>query len=582
MRQFFKYVFATLVGLFLAGLIGILILIGIGASSSSSSKPKLYSNSILTIKTSEIIKEQSVDGSFDMSGATDGSLGLHEMKKAIAAAKTDDKIKGIYLKLEPGMNAWASLYDIRKSLLDFKTSKKFIIAYGEIIDQKSLYLASTADKVYGNPAGVVEWKGIAATGTFFKKALDKLEVNPEIFYCGKFKGATEPYRYEKWSEPNRLQIQELTNTIYSELLQAVSQKCGRDTTDLKNVANTFMGGTANKAAAEKLIDAVKYESEVLAELRTRVGAKEMAKLNFMHITNYINEIPSDKSSINKIAVLFAEGAIVDGEGEEGEVASKPMIRNIRNIAKNKNIKALVLRINSPGGSAMASENIWHELMELRKQKPIIISMGDVAASGGYYIACTGDSIYAQPTTITGSIGVFGIMASFEKFLSNKLGVTTDVVKTANSSDMPNFSRDLTESEKLNIQNSVDSIYLLFKTRVSNARKINLNYTDSIAQGRVYMGAKAKQLKLVDAIGGLDRAIASASAAAKLTDYKVITYPEVKNGLEAFIEKFNGKKSEDILIKKALGAEYATYKNLKDLKAKLNIMQMSLPWSLDIK
>jgi protease IV len=582
MKQFLKYVFATIVGVFLMSVIGILILFGIGASSSKSNKPDLLSNSVLTISTSDAINEQSVEGSFDLQGATDETLGLHDLKKAIGAAKTDEKVKGIYLKLEPGGNAWATLYDLRKSLLDFKTSKKFIIAYGDILDQKSMYLATTADKIYVSPAGAVEWKGIAATGTFFKRALDKLEITPEIFYCGKFKGATEPYRYEKWSEPNKLQISELTNTIYSELLQAVSLKTGRDTNDLKNLANTFIAGQARAAAREKLIDAAKYESEVLAEIRTKAGIKEMAKINFMSLQNYKDGISDDKSSANKIAVLFAEGEIVDGEGEQGQVASKPMIKNIRNIAKNKNIKALVLRVNSPGGSALASENMWHELMELRKQKPIIISMGDVAASGGYYIACTGDSIFAQPTTITGSIGVFGIMASFEKFMSNKLGVTTDVVKTAASADMPNLTRDLTAIEKQVIQGGVDSIYMLFKTRVSNARKIDMAYTDSIAQGRVYMGNKAKQLKLVDAIGGLDRAIASAAGLAKLSDYKVVTYPEVKSGFSAMLEKFTGKGSEDALIKKALGDQYITFQKLKNLKSKMDVLQMSMPFALEIK
>jgi protease IV len=582
MKQFLKYVFATIVGVFLISVIGILILFGIGASSSKSDKPDLLSNSVLTISTSDAINEQSVEGSFDLQGATDETLGLHDLKKAIEAAKTDEKVKGIYLKLEPGENAWATLYDLRKSLLDFKTSKKFIIAYGDILDQKSMYLATTADKIYVSPAGAVEWKGIAATGTFFKRALDKLEITPEIFYCGKFKGATEPYRYEKWSEPNKLQISELTNTIYSELLQAVSLKTGRDTNDLKNLANTFIGGQARAAAKEKLIDAAKYESEVLAEIRTKAGIKEMAKINFMSLQNYKDGISDDKSSANKIAVLFAEGEIVDGEGEQGQVASKPMIKNIRNIAKNKNIKALVLRVNSPGGSALASENMWHELMELRKQKPIIISMGDVAASGGYYIACTGDSIFAQPTTITGSIGVFGMMASFEKFMSNKLGVTTDVVKTAPSADMPNLTRDLTAIEKQVIQGGVDSIYMLFKTRVSNARKIDMAYTDSIAQGRVYMGNKAKQLKLVDAIGGLDRAIASAARVAKLSDYKVVTYPEVKSGFSAMLEKFTGKGSEDALIKKALGDQYITFQKLKNLKSKMDVLQMSMPFALEIK
>ncbi len=582
MRQFLKYVFATIVGIFLMGIIGILILIGIGASSSKSDKPSLLSNSIVTINTSDGISEQSIDGSVDFNGKTDGSLGLHDIKKAIENAKNDEKVKGIYLKLEPSPNAWASLYDLRESLVDFKTSKKFIIAYGDIIDQKGLYLASAADKIYVGPAGAVEWKGIAATGTFYKKALDKLEVSPEIFYCGKFKGATEPYRYDKWSEPNLLQISELTNTIYSELLRAMAQKTKMDTNTLKTLATTYIAGTAAKAAEVKLIDAAKYESEVLAELRTKVGAKEMAKINFMAMDDYKGTVENKQSSANKIAVLFAEGAIVDGEGEEGEVAAKPMIKNIRNIAKNKNIKALVLRVNSPGGSAMASENMWHELMELRKQKPIIISMGDVAASGGYYIACTGDSIFAQPTTITGSIGVFGIMANLQKFMTNKLGITTDVVKTAPSADMPNFARDMTPAEKLVIQNGVDSIYSLFKTRVSNARKINMAYTDSIAQGRVYMGKKAIDLKLVDAIGGLDRAILSAAHVAKLKDYKVVTYPEVKTSLEALIEKFTGKSGEEALIKKALGDEYMVYKNLKKLRANMDQVQMSMPWVLDIK
>jgi protease-4 len=432
-------------------------------------------------------------------------------------------------------NGWATLYDLKKSLEDFKNSKKFIYAYGDYTDQKTLYLSSVADSIFINPIGAIELKGLAATGTFYKKALDKLDIQPVVFYCGKFKGASEPFRLEKFSEPNKQQIGDLLKDFYGEFVSALAKKSGKDTAYISALANDLKIEKPSDAVREHLIDGTKYENEFLSLIKTKLGIAAKDKIAAMTISDYAGLVYNSKSSKNKIAVLYADGEIVDGEGQQGQVAAKPMIREIRKLINQEDVKAVVLRINSPGGSALASENMYQELMQLRKKKPIIISMGDVAASGGYYLSCAGDSIFAQPNTITGSIGVVGMMLNFENFMKNNIGVTTDVVKTNAHADFPNVTRTMTDKEMAYMQMNTDRIYGIFKQRVMDARKVDQAFVDSIAQGHVYSGARGKELKLVDGIGGMDRALQSAAAIAKLSDYKVVYYPAVKDGLQEMIK-----------------------------------------------
>jgi protease IV len=584
MGNFFKIFFASLLAFaaFICIAFVCILIVGASASASSSDKPSLKNNSVLTLDVGETIKEQTISEQFSFAGVSDGQNGLQDMKDAITYAKTDDKVKGIYIKLGMCSNGWATLYDMRKSLLDFKSSKKFIYAYGDYTDQKSLYLASIADSIFINPIGAVELKGLSATGTFYKKALDKLEVTPVVFYCGKFKGASEPYRLEKFSEPNKQQINDLLKDFYSEFVNALATKSGKDTAYISALANDLKIEKPADAVAEHLIDGIKNEHEFLALLKSKTDKKDKEKIASMRMADYVDVAYVKAKSANKIAVLYADGEIVDGEGEQGMVAAKPMIREIRKLIEKDDVKAVVLRINSPGGSALASENMYQELMQLRKKKPIIVSMGDVAASGGYYLSCAGDSIFAQPNTITGSIGVVGMMLNFENFLKNKIGVTTDVVKTNTHADFPTVTRAMNEKEMAYMQMNTDRIYGIFKQRVMDARKISQTFADSIAQGHVYSGTHALGIKLVDGIGGMDRALKSAAAIANLKDYKVVYYPTVKDGVEALVDKLMGKKNNDVILKEALGEDYATYKKLKTLKENMDKVNMMMPFTLEIK
>jgi protease IV len=584
MGNFFKLFLASFLALIVFFVGGFILMLIVGAiSAASGSKTSIGKNSIITINASDAITEQTKEDNFSlMGGAIGGTSGLTDLKNAIQYAKNDDKVKGIYLKLGMSVNSWATLQDLKASLEDFKTSKKFIYAYGELMDQKSFYLASAADSVFVNPVGAMELKGLSITGTFYKKALDKLEVQPEVFYCGKFKGASEPYRLEKFSDPNKQQLGDLLNDFSAEFLSAIAKKTGKTPVELQQIAENLSATQPKEAASMNLIDGVKYESDMITLFKNKLGFKAKEKLRFVDANTYITSTSLTKDGNDKIAVLFAEGTIVDGEGEQGQIASKPMMRTIRKIAEDDDIKSVVLRVNSPGGSALASENIWNELQILHQKKPIVVSMGDVAASGGYYISCAADSIFAMPNTITGSIGVVGMMLNFENFMKNKIGVTTDVVKTAAHADMPSVTRALTADEKALIQKGVDSIYATFKNRVMAARKISQSFADSIAQGHVYSGTKAKSIQLVDQLGNLDRALASAASLAKLKEYGVDYYPVVKDPVTKFIEDLKGKKDNEAILKAALGEDYKVYQTLKSLRSNMDQIQMRLPFELEIK
>jgi protease IV len=582
MKQFIKIFAACLFAMLAFGFLLFVSVIGWGISSGNKEKTTIVNNSFITIDMSNNFAEQYTPKKFNLQGTESSKQGLYNMIAALQQAKTDDKIKGVYLKLKMGTHGWAALYDLRNALLDFKTSKKMIIAYGELIDQKSLYLSTAADSVFANPLGAVEFKGLAATGTFYKRALDKLEITPTVFYCGKFKGASEPYRLEKFSEPNRFQINNLLTDFYTNFLNAIAQKSKLDTNRLKALANNLTIRQPVDAVKNNLIDGVRYESDVMNLIKKISGAPIKSEANFVSLNSYAKTVIEKSKSKNDIAILFAEGEIADGKsnGNEG-IYSQSIIKDIQAIAANDNIKALVLRINSPGGSALASENIYHELMLLKQKKPIIISMGDVAASGGYYMSCAGDSIFAQPTTITGSIGVVGMMLSFEKFMSNKIGITQDVVKTAPHADLPSVTRTMTPEEMAMVQSTVDSIYGTFKNRVQTARKMTLPQVDELAQGHVYSGTYAKAINLVDRMGSLNDAIVSAGLKAKLSDYNLVKYPVLEDGIMIAIKQLTNS-DEDAKLKNILGVDYELYKKVQALRNITDKVQARLPLELEIK
>ncbi len=582
MKQFFKILFACLCALILFFLVIFFSFMGVIAGASSGEKASVEKNSLLVLDMSEPIAEQTLKNSLGaISGKPTSVIGLNDMLTSIEAAKTDDNIKGIYIKLGINPNGWATLQEIKNAIIDFRTSKKFVIAYGEVCDQKSYYIASAGDQVYLNPSGGMEFNGLSLTGTFFKGTIDKLDIKTEAFHCGKYKGAYEPYKLDKFSEPNRYQLTVLLQDLYGEFLQTVSLKTGLDTATLSKMANDGIIKFPQDALKNKFIDNTIYGDSVESILRTKLTLKEKDKINMISPDDYAASLDDKSKSKDKIAILYASGSINDGEGDE-DIHSKNFVKEIRKIKKDDDIKAVVLRVNSPGGSALASEIIYHELLDLRKEKPIIVSMGNYAASGGYYISCAADSIFADENTLTGSIGVVGVMLNIGDMLKNKLGVTTDVIKTGNYADFPNMSRPMTDAERTWIQSYLDSTYNQFKSRVATARNMTMEQVEELAQGHVYSGKLAMQLKLIDGFGNKKRALASAASKAGLKSYAIEEFPKPTDKLDEIINSFSGKKKEDAILKKILGEEYVVYKEIQKIKSRQNQIQAVLPWQLEIR
>jgi protease-4 len=597
MKQFFKFFFASLLALVVAGVfffIAFFVIIGSISRSVSGAAAKeeqsiVKDNSILYINLTEDFHEQGESNTLALfTGGSSKSSGLLDLLKCIAYAKTDDKIKGIYLKTGGSPNGQATAQQIREALKDFKKSGKFIYAYGDFISQGDYFIASVADNIFLNPLGSVELKGLSSNIVFFKGALDKLNVQPEIFYCGQFKSATEPFRMDKMSEPNRKQIAALQKDIWQEMLTAVSEHTHTDTATVNSWAKTGLIQTASDAVKYKLVEGIKYKDEVEQILKFKTSKGEKDKISFVTVNDYANAVSSG-SSDNQIAILVAEGEIVDGEkqGSSYQIASETFIKEIRKVRDNEKIKAVVMRVNSPGGSAMASEVILRELQLLKKKKPLVVSMGDLAASGGYYISCQADSIFALPNTITGSIGVFGMMLNTQAFFNQKLGITFDGEKNAPYADFPNMNRPMTEQEKKFIQNGVDTIYMTFKSRVAAGRKMDVAYVDSIGQGRVWTGTAGLKNGLVDALGNLDRAVRSAAAIAKLKDYRTVTYPAVEDKMERLMRMFtqtsvNEKVLAEQLLERELGKEYRWFRMLRTMQEQKNHIWMMMPYVPEIR
>jgi protease-4 len=587
MKQFFKMFFASLLAVIVASVIVVGVSIGLMVGALKSMKTARttvrtpQSASILVLKTSQRLREQGENNSLGpFAGTASYSPGLSEVVDALQKAKSDDKIKAVLLRLDGGSNGWATMQQLRQALLDFKAGGKKIFAYGDGISQRDYYLASAADVVYLNPTGVMELKGLVSQLSFIKGTLDKLGIQPEIFYAGKFKSATEPFRETKMTEANRLQLSELQRGIWNSFLNAAAAKAHTDTAAIYALARDGGLFFADRAVRAHLVDGAKYWDEMEETMRPLVDKKKDDKLPYVSMADYANHVDEHGPSDARIAVLFAEGAIVDGQGKEYEIGSESLVRYIRKIAREDKIKAVVLRVNSPGGSALASEVILRELQLLKAKKPLIVSMGDVAASGGYYIASGADSIFAMPTTITGSIGVFGMMFNVGDALSNKLGVTFDEVKNAPYADFPTGRRALTPEEKMLMQGIVDTIYSTFKSRVMAGRHLGATWVDSIAQGRVWSGTDAKKIGLVDDLGGIDRALRAAAAKAKLKDYRVETYPEPVDRLQALLRRFsNGPLSEAAVreaVSRSIQQELPAFRQVQWLLRMNGKAQMMLP------
>lgn len=585
MKTFFKIFFASLLALIVFTVIGVFILIGFISTATTTEVPVVGSKAVLVLDLSVNFREQAKEDPFGtiLSNIEANKPSLFDVVRLLGEAKSDSAVKGVYVLANDNANGFSSSEELRKALLDFKKSGKFVVAYGETMTQKAYYVASAANKVYVHPQGGLEWSGFSSNIFFLKGMLEKLQIEPQIFYAGKFKSATEPLRETKMTEANRLQTAVWLGDLYGAFLKAASTARKIDTAVLHQLANEGDIQTAQDAEKYQLVDGLKYDDEVKASLLELLKKGKGTSINFVTINEYAAATSLENyAGGGKIAIIYAQGDIVSLEGDDEQVSSDLYKNVIRKARLDKTIKAIVLRVNSPGGSALASDVIWHEISLARKVKPVVVSMGDVAASGGYYIACNADAVFANETTITGSIGVFSIVPNFESFLKNKLGITTDRVRTAPYADMGAGDRPLTAMEKKFFQASTDSIYQTFKSRVADGRKKDIVYIDSIAQGRVWTGKRALEIGLVDKIGTLQDAVKHAAKLAGIEDdYRLREYPEKKN----FIEQIMGNYKRSIktnLIKDEIGLEqWQLMQQFRQVKQMVGEPQARMPYFLTV-
>lgn len=584
MKSFFKIFFASLLALVIFSLIAFFLMLGFVSGIVAKDKAQTGSKAVVVIDLSTNYPEIGVKNPLpSFSGEEQYDVpSLYDVVRLINKAKSDSAVKGIYLKCGFNSNGFGSSDEIRKALADFKTSRKFIYAYADVITQRSYHVANIADRIYCNPKGGVDWRGFAVQLAFLKGTLQKLEIEPQIFYAGKFKSATEPFRETQMTDANRLQTTELVYDLYNHFLLTTAATRKIDTATLKRYADQNLIQYAPDALRYKLVDGLKYDDEVQDEIRQKLNIDKYGKLNFVPIGKYAAAVSFKQTGNDKIAIIYASGDIVDGKGSRDQIGGETYRNLIRKARLDKTIKAMVIRVNSGGGSALASENIWREVTLARKEKPVVISFGDVAASGGYYMSCSSDSIFAQSNTITGSIGVFSLLPNMQNFFNNKLGITFDGVKTSENADALTVTKPLTPMQKQYIQNEVDTIYHDFKTRVAEGRKKTMEYVDSIGQGRVWSGSRALQLGLVDRIGGLSDALASAASLAKLKDYRLREYPDPPGLFDKYFDDFQ-QNAKNKAIEKELGSDgLKTYSTLKRVKQLLGITQTRIPFDLVIE
>ena len=578
-----------MLGFILAMIVIVFIFVGIVAvavgDSTSKEKVKIEENTILQINFGDAVEDRAENNPFanfsfsDMSSKSE--LGLDDILKAIKYAKTDENIKAIYLDFQSIPAGFATIEEIRNALIDFKESKKPIYAYNELFTQGSYYLNSIADKLYIHPQGIIEVKGLGAQVMFYKGALEKLDIEPQIIRHGKFKSAVEPFMLDKMSEANKLQTRSYMGSLWNFWKDGVAKARKVSSEQVQKIADDLSMSSAQNALSEKLVDGIKYKDELLEEFKTLTGAESIEKIKTVRLAKYIDAVDIKQDvTTDKIAVIYANGEIKDGEGSEHIIGGDRISKAVREARLDKTVKAIVLRVNSPGGSSLASDLIWREVMLAKKVKPVIASMGDVAASGGYYISCATNKIYSSPNTITGSIGVFGLMFSGEKLLKNKIGISIDTVLTAKYGDFGSIYRPLSAYERDVIQREVEKIYDDFIGKVAEGRKMTKAQVDSIGQGRVWSGIDAKKIGLVDEFGGLDKAIAEAAKMANLKEYRLQSLPKQKEPFQAIIEELNGETST-YFAKHFLGDEYVYYKRIKEITSQQGIL-MRMPYDVEIK
>ncbi len=579
--------FASMLGVFLVFMLFFLLIIGMIASVGKREPVDVADNSVLHLQLKTEIIDRSSDNPFEsfdfMSFSPSSAIGLNELLRNLKKAKEDENIRGIFLDLSITQTGWSTLREIREELTVFKESGKFIVAYGDMMSQGAYYLATVADEIYINPEGTVDFRGMNAEIAFFKNMLEKIGIDAQIIRHGKYKSAGEPFFLESLSPENREQIQGFISSIWNTALRDISDERNISINRLMEIADNFETRNPAGALEAGMIDGIAFRDEVMDIFREKLDIEADKKVNLVSYPKY-NRAPLPKSMIptrsrDKIAVVYAQGNIIMGEGSERSIGGDRIAKALRDARLDSSVKAIVLRVNSGGGSALASEIMLREAMLAAEEKPLIVSMGDVAASGGYYVACYADKIIASPGTITGSIGVFGMIPNMQELFNDKLGITFDNVKTNELADLGSVSRPLTRVEREIIEQEVERIYDTFINHVAEGRGLPVATVDSIAQGRVWSGVDAKRIGLIDDLGGLNYAIVQAAEMAGIEEYRTVEYPVQKDLLEQIREGFGGIEAR--WLRSKLGDSYKVYETMQQATENSGVL-MRMPFDIYIE
>lgn len=585
MKQFFKFMFASCLGSALMLIILFVAMIWVIGSSSKSTvtvKPK----SVLYMNLNYEIPERTTDDDLTatlmgLQNSNTDQSGLNDIIANIDEAKNDPNISGIFLELSSVGTSTANIEELRHHIISFRESGKFVITYSETMAQNAYYLATAGDEIYINPDGMLDIHGMASQIMFYKNLLDKLDIEIQIIRGpnNKFKSAVEPYFLDKMSAANREQMTKLLNTMWFKVVSDISESRNISIAKINELAdNLSLTFDAKVALNEGFVDGLAYRDEIIARIKDLAGIEKSKKINVLTNSQYASARPEPKVKSDKIALIYANGQIIDGNGDDSTIGSITLSKAIREARENKSVKAIVMRVNSPGGSALASEVIRREVELAKAEKPFIISMGSYAASGGYWISTEGDRIFADPTTLTGSIGVFGTFPNAKKFLNETVGLTFDVVKTNENADFGSITEPLTDYQKKMLQKYVGNTYNDFTSLVARTRSLRQSYVDSIGQGRVWAGTDALELGLVDELGGLDKAIEYAAKQADLTDYSIKNYPKQKDLMEMLLSGDIQEPYAKSLIKNKLGKNYSYLETIDNI-SRLDGVQALMPFMI---
>jgi len=582
--KFLRNFFASFLALVVFTIFSGFLFVAIIAAMDDTEEFVVEENSVLKLSLTQPLADRDFDdpfAKFSFGGGSINRIGVIDIRKALQHAATDDNIKGLVLYAPSLKGGFALGQEVRRALSEFKKSGKFILAYSENFSEGGYYMSSVADSVYLSPEGMIEWNGLAVEINFFKRTFDKLEIEPQIFRVGEFKSAVEPFMLEKMSDENRLQVNSLLNSIYGSVITDIANDVGLDENRLLEISNNMSVHDGQDAVEQGLISGLLYRDEFESLVADKIGVENEDDINWVSYSQYNTSFSSYVKSKNKIAVIIAEGDILMGKKQKGIITPGQFTKELRKARKDDNVKAVVFRINSPGGDALASDLIWREVVKTREVKPVIASFSNYGASGGYYLAMAADTIVAEPSTLTGSIGIFGMVFNIGDFMANKLGITTDRESTGDFSHLYTSSRALTDAEKAIIQNYVNNGYETFTSKAALGRGMAIEDLKAIASGRVWTGVQAKENGLVDVLGGLDTAIEIAAQKAGVADdYKVRYYPVMKTALEELMEEFSGK-AETRMMKSKLG-EFYPYIDLLDKVENMKGIQARIPYEISFK